>query len=106
MTFDPFGDFATRGYLRNLENEKDLEIVRRLQHTAFTLGMDAAFRHLAGRKRLDYSDVLRTHQILFDAFYPWAGQDRLQTTPGLIVKKGDVISLPRMRSAARSTSPC
>jgi cell filamentation protein len=43
MTFDPFGDFATRGYLRNVENEKDPEIVRRLQHTAFTLGLDAAF---------------------------------------------------------------
>jgi cell filamentation protein len=91
VTFDPFGDFATRGYLRNVESERDPEIVRRLQHTAFTLGLDAAFKHLAGRKRLEYSDVLRTHQILFDAFYPWAGQDRAQTTPGLIVKKGDVI---------------
>lgn len=91
MTFDPFGDFATRGYLHNVESEKDPEIVRRLQHTAFTLGLDAAFKHLAGQKQLEYSDVLRTHQILFDAFYPWAGQDRLQTTPSLIVKKGHVI---------------
>jgi cell filamentation protein len=91
VTFDPFGDFATRGYLRNVESEKDPEIVRRLQHTAFTLGLDAAFRHLAAQKHLKYSDVLRTHQILFSAFYPWAGQDRLQTTPTLIVKKGDVI---------------
>jgi hypothetical protein len=41
VTFDPFGDFATRGYLRNFESEKDPEIVRRLQHTAFTLGLDA-----------------------------------------------------------------
>ena len=91
MTFDPFGDFATHGYLRNVENEKDPEIVRRLQHTAFTLGLDTAFKHLAAQKRLKYSDVLRTHQLLFDAFYPWAGQDRLQTAPNLIVKKGDVI---------------
>ncbi|MBN9219003.1 MAG: Fic family protein [Mesorhizobium sp.] len=91
MTFDPFGDFETRGYLRNFEKEKDPEIVRRLQHTAFTLGLDAAFKYLAGRKWLEYGDVLKAHQILFEAFYPWAGQDRLKTAPGLIVKKGDVI---------------
>lgn len=91
MTFDPFGDFETRGYLRNVENEKDPEIIRRLQHTAFTLGLDAAFKHLAARRRLEYGDVLKTHQILFEAFYPWAGQDRLRTAPGLIVKKGSVI---------------
>jgi cell filamentation protein len=24
VTFDPFGDFATRGYLRNLAKAKDL----------------------------------------------------------------------------------
>jgi fido (protein-threonine AMPylation protein) len=89
VTFDPFGDFETCGYLRNVEKEKDPDIVRRLQHTAFTLGLDAAFKHLAARKRLEYSDVLKTHQTLFEAFYPWAGQDRLQTAPGLIVKKGN-----------------
>ena len=26
MTFDPFGDFATEGYLRNFEKEKDLAL--------------------------------------------------------------------------------
>jgi cell filamentation protein len=65
VTFDPFGDFETCGYLRNVEKEKDPDIVRRLQHTAFTLGLDAAFKHLAARKRLEYSDVLKTHQTLF-----------------------------------------
>jgi hypothetical protein len=29
VTFDPFGDFATEGYLRNFEKEKDLAIVKR-----------------------------------------------------------------------------
>ncbi len=38
MTFDPFGDFETQGYLRNLAKEKDLDIVRRLEHTSFTTG--------------------------------------------------------------------
>ena len=26
--FDPFGDFATEGYLRNFDKEQDLEIVK------------------------------------------------------------------------------
>jgi cell filamentation protein len=35
VTFDPFGDFESRGYLRNVEQEKDLDIVRRLEHVSF-----------------------------------------------------------------------
>jgi cell filamentation protein len=91
VTFDPFGDFQTRGYLRNLANEKDLDIVRRLEHTSFTTGIDAAFDRLATIKRLSYQDVLETHEILFEAVYPWAGQDRLVTAPDLAVSKGSVL---------------
>ena len=91
MTFDPFGDFETRGYLRNFAGEKDTEIVRRLEHTSFTTGIDSAFDRLATRKRISYQDVLDTHRILFEAVYPWAGQDRLQTAPDLAVSKGPVL---------------
>jgi cell filamentation protein len=91
VTFDPFGDFETRGYLRNLANEKDLDIVRRLEHSSFTTGIDDAFHHLLARKALDYSDVGATHKTLFDAVYPWAGDDRLQTAPDIAVSKGGVI---------------
>jgi hypothetical protein len=42
VTFDPFGDFATRGYLRNLAKAKDPDIVRRLQHNSFMTGLDEA----------------------------------------------------------------
>jgi cell filamentation protein len=91
VTFDPFGDFATRGYLRNLAGEKDLGIVRRLEHTSFITGIDAAFRWLSTVEHLSYEDVLRTHKILFEAVYPWAGQDRLQTTPELAVGRGPVL---------------
>jgi cell filamentation protein len=91
VTFDPFGDFATRGYLRNFAGEKDLEIVRRLEHTSFITGIDAAFRQLASVKRLSYNEVLDTHKILFEAVYPWAGQDRLQTAPDLAVSRGPVL---------------
>ena len=91
MTFDPFGDFETRGYLRNLAKEKDPEILRRLEHTSFTTGIDAAFEYLATVKRLSYLDVLETHRILFEAIYPWAGQDRRETAPDLAVSKGPVL---------------
>jgi hypothetical protein len=43
VIFDPFGDFATEGYLRNVEKEKDLDIVKRLEHVSFTTGLDEAF---------------------------------------------------------------
>jgi cell filamentation protein len=91
VTFDPFGDFETRGYLRNIEGEKNPDIVRRLEHMSFTTGLDDAFRKLSQNTSLSYEDVLGTHKILFEAVYPWAGQDRLKTTPDLAVSKGSVL---------------
>jgi cell filamentation protein len=91
VTFDPFGDFETRGYLRNVARTKDLKIVRQLEHASFTTGLDAAIAQLAARRRLSYADMLSTHQILFDAVYPWAGQDRLTNAPSIGVSKGPVL---------------
>lgn len=91
MTFDPFGDFATEGYLRNFEKEKDLAIVKRAENASFMTGLEEAFAYLASCKVLNYDDVLKTHGILFGAVYPWAGQDRTQTAPKLTIKKGAVI---------------
>jgi cell filamentation protein len=91
VTFDPFGDFETRGYLRNVASAKNPEIVRRLQHNSFTTGIDDAFKELAARRRLSYDDVLGTHKILFEAVFPWAGEDRLKNAPHLAVGKGSVI---------------
>jgi cell filamentation protein len=91
VTFDPFGDFETQGYLRNLAKEKDPEIVRRLEHTSFTTGIDATFERLAKVQHLSYPDVLETHRILFEAVYPWAGQDRLTNAPGVAVSKDTIL---------------
>lgn len=91
MTFDPFGDFESQGYLRNLAKEKDPDIVRRLEHASFMTGIEAALERLAKIKRLSYPDVLETHRILFDAVYPWAGQDRKTTAPDLAISKGPVL---------------
>ena len=90
MTFDPFGDFATEGYLRNLAKEKDLAIVRRLEHSSFVTGLESAFRDLSAATTLTYDHVLSTHKALFDAIYPWAGQDRLAVLPHHAVTKGEV----------------
>jgi cell filamentation protein len=89
VTFDPFGDFETKGYLRNAAREKDRNILRRLEHSAFTTALDDVFVDLAKRKTLTYDDVLSTHQALFDAVYPWAGEDRLKHAPDLAISKGE-----------------
>ena len=103
MTFDPFGDFATEGYLRNFEKEKDLAIVKRAENASFTTGLDEAFASLSKAKTLSYDDVLKTHGILFGAIYPWAGQDRTATAPKLTIRKGPVIfaNAPEIRAAVQ-----
>src|SRR3954454_6295935 len=101
VTFDPFGDFATEGYLRNFEKEKDIAIVKRAENASFTTGLDEAFAYLTEARVLAYDDVLKTHTILFGAVYPWAGRDRTQTSPSLTIKKGPVIfvNAPEIRPA-------
>jgi cell filamentation protein len=74
VTFDPFGDFETRGYLRNIAEEKDPDIVRRLEHASFTTGIDAALGRLAKIKQLSYADVLETTESSLKPFTP--GRDR------------------------------
>jgi cell filamentation protein len=91
VTFDPFGDFHVRGYLRNFVEEKDPEAVRRLEHSSFETGLDDAIKHLQQAKDVTYADVLETHRRLFDAVYPWAGQDRASVLPDKAVTKGDVL---------------
>jgi len=65
--------------------------VRRLEHASFTTGIDDAFEALNKKKALNYSDVLSTHNTLFEAMYPWAGQDRAQTAPNIAVSRGSVL---------------
>jgi len=51
VTFDPFGDFDARGYLRNTARAKDPKIVRQMEHASFTTSLDAALAELATRRR-------------------------------------------------------
>lgn len=91
MSFDPFGDFESRGYLRNVLGEKDARVVKHLEHLAFLASVSEAFEYLRSIPRLHYDDVLKTHQILFGNLYLWAGQDRMQTAPEIAVSKGPVL---------------
>jgi cell filamentation protein len=91
VTFDPFGDFEARGYLRNVAKVKDPAIVQRLQHNSFLTGIDAALAHLERQPTLVYSDVLHTHKTLFEGVFPWAGEDRLANASDLFVRKGAVL---------------
>ena len=91
MTFDPFGDFETRGYLRNVAKAKDPAVVQRLQHNSFLTGIDAALAHLEGQPMLAYGDVLHAHRTLFEGVFPWAGEDRLANAPDIFVSKGTVL---------------
>jgi len=85
--FDPFGDFAEKGYLRNSEGEKDLLIVKELEQAEFRENVEVALSRLALCRRVEYVDVLNTHRQLFSGLYPWAGQDRRQTAPHLNITK-------------------
>ena len=85
--FDPFKDFEQAGYLRNRYGEKDPKIVQELEHQLFRAGLGEALTHLAKCRDLVYEDFLQVHQILFSAFYPWAGQDRTVTASKIAVTK-------------------
>ncbi len=91
MTFDPFNDFETRGYLQNVFGEKDPEIIKHLEHSAFIAGIAEAFKYLSSVRQLSYRNVPRMHQTLFGDLYPWAGQDRTETAPDIAVSKGSVL---------------
>ena len=86
--FEPFGDFATEGYLRNFDKEKDLEIVKIVEHELFRAQLPVALDFLAKRKRIEYADFLELHRILFEGLYLWAGKDRAEILPNSAVKKG------------------
>ncbi|MEO1109833.1 MAG: Fic family protein [Pseudomonadota bacterium] len=76
MAFDPFGDHAEKGYLRNIAGASDPAIVKALEHQSVKLNIEEALSGLQTGKPLTYQDVLKTHGTLFKDMYPWAGKDR------------------------------
>jgi len=88
MTFDPFGDFETAGYLQNSLCLKDPTEVKESEHLSFEASIEEALACLAKRKPVSYQTVLNVHKILFSGFYHWAGKDRNELVPHLAVFKG------------------
>lgn len=88
--FDPFGDYATAGYLRNHLQEKDLDLIKQAEHELFRAQLPEAMDYLESCKRIEYADFLKVHQILFEGLYPWAGADRQQVAPQSAIRKGTV----------------
>jgi cell filamentation protein, protein adenylyltransferase len=84
---DPFGDYQTEGYLRNLFKEKDLTIVGHLETAAFEDHVHENLRFLRKLPAIIYKHVTQTHKQLFDSVYPWAGQDRSENAPHIAIAK-------------------
>jgi cell filamentation protein len=87
--FDPFGDFAHAGYLRNTQGSTDLDLVKRAEHELFRTKLPEALKYLEGKRPIQYEHFLQVHQILFGALYPWAGRDRHEVLPRSAIYKGD-----------------
>ena len=90
--FDPFGDFESAGYLRNVERLKDREEIKVQEHLFFEANLESALTYLERcRGEIGYEHFLEVHRMLFGEFYPWAGQDRLSLGVGRLVGKGDAV---------------
>lgn len=90
MPFDPFNDFETKGYLRNVAAAKDRAVVARLEHNAFAGNIQRALDALRKSPEITLESVQETHRLLFQDVYPWAGQDRSQNASDLNITKGSL----------------
>lgn len=101
--FDPFGDFDSAGYLRNVERLKDLAEVKQQEHLFFETHVEDASAYLRRQDAIVYNDFLEVHRILFGGFYPWAGQDRKMLGIGRLVGKGADIQFEAAESCRQAT---
>ncbi|WP_186374239.1 Fic family protein [Roseomonas gilardii] len=93
MTFDPFGDRDTRGYLRNRLGTNNPVLIARLETAAFAANVLPALDALRTAPTVGYEQVLDTNRQLFSSVYPWAGQDRTTLAPDIAIAKGGVSDL-------------
>ena len=65
MIFDPFGDFESRGYLRNTAGLHDPTAVKEFEHRAFRENLPTAIEHLSHVEQIAYQNLLDTYKTLF-----------------------------------------
>jgi cell filamentation protein len=76
MVWDPFGDKDTRGILRNkfgIQKKDELDLV---EYTFIHKNIRKALGVLKREKEVDLRAWRRTHAVLFNDLYPWAGTIR------------------------------
>lgn len=90
--FDPFNNYEDVGYLNNVFHIKNMEIIKTLEHATFLINLPNALNYLSPIKRQDYNCqiISNVHKILFNDFYPWAGQFHNDLFPDLIISKGHI----------------
>lgn len=71
MMFDPFDDFETAGYLRNVFKLKDPAQIKKMEHLAFESSLEDAISLLSSCRHITYQTLLELHHLLFADFYPW-----------------------------------
>lgn len=91
--FDPFGDRATRGHLRNTLGSTDPTLIAGLEARSFAANVMPALAALQAAPTLAYRQVLDTHRRLFSSVYPWAGQDRAALAAEIAPGKAGVSNL-------------
>lgn len=75
--WDPFGDRATRGILRNSVATSDPAKLEKLEFIATSFGMAFAVTHLHAAATITLDTWLDVHRMLFgDVFPTWAGRIR------------------------------
>jgi cell filamentation protein len=100
--FDPFGDYATAGYLRNELGLKDSTRIKEQEHLFFVANVQEAADYLARCDVISYADFCEVHRILFSDFYPWAGRDRLTLGVAPSVHKGARVRFEESDMARRA----
>lgn len=88
--FDPFGNFSTVGYLRNVYGFQEKNLVSAAERFEVASNAAEAADFLRRLKPPKYDDVLKVHGILFGDLYPWAGQGRSATAPNIAITKAGI----------------